>query len=299
MDVVREEQAAFREEMDSFKSKIEQIFEAIQALARREEEARVASTARNDALVQGVALQSGPSVPIPNPVIYGLPLGFVPPPERNHVPPHAHTSGVADGVAVQGPLIVNQLVMPRTDEELQDEFEMQNYNGATPVVIPTAAQDSEAILMCRALAEKLRILEGHNSTRLSALEMCLVPDVVIPPKFKTPEFEKYKGLTCPNVHLKMYCRKMAAYARDDKLMIHCFQDSLTGAFLDWYMQLECSNIHTWDELAEAFAKQYKYNTDMAPNRTQLQSMAQKDNESFKEYAQTLERIGCKGAPAAG
>ncbi|XP_050875214.1 uncharacterized protein LOC127078834 [Lathyrus oleraceus] len=54
---------------------------------------------------------------------------------------------------------------------------MQNYNGATPVAIPIAAKDSEAILMCRALAEKLRILEGHNSTRLSALEMCLVPDV--------------------------------------------------------------------------------------------------------------------------
>lgn len=118
MDVVREEQAAFREEMDSVKSKIEQIFEAIQALARREEEARVAAAARNNALVQGVALQSGPSVPIPNPVIYGLPPGFVPPPERTHVPPPAHTSGVADGVAVQGPPIINQVVMPRTDEEL-------------------------------------------------------------------------------------------------------------------------------------------------------------------------------------
>ncbi|KAI5431114.1 hypothetical protein KIW84_035325 [Lathyrus oleraceus] len=150
MDVVREEQAAFMEEMDSVKSKIEQIFEAIQALARREEEARVAIAARNDALVQGVALQSGHSVPIPNPVIYGLPPGFVPPPERTHVPPPAHTSGVADGVPVQGPPIVNQVDIPRTDEELQDEFEMQNYNGATPVVIPTAAQDSEAILMCPA-----------------------------------------------------------------------------------------------------------------------------------------------------
>ncbi|XP_050889669.1 uncharacterized protein LOC127094956 [Lathyrus oleraceus] len=83
-DMFREEQAAFREEMDSVKIKIEQIFEAIQALARREEDARVAAAVRNDALVQGVALQSGPSVPIPNPVIYGLPPGFVPPPERNH-----------------------------------------------------------------------------------------------------------------------------------------------------------------------------------------------------------------------
>ncbi|XP_050919520.1 uncharacterized protein LOC127137069 [Lathyrus oleraceus] len=250
MDVVREEQAAFKEEMDSIKSKIEQIFEAIQALARREEEARVAAAARNDALVQGVALQSGPSVPIPNPVIYSLLPGFVPPTEITHVPPPVHTSGVADGVAAQGPTIVNQVVIPRTNEELQDEFEMQNYNGATLVVIPTAAKDSEAILMCRDLAEKLRILEGHNSTRLRALEMCLVPDV----------------------------------------------DSLTGASLDWYMQLECSNIHTWVELAEAFAKQYKYNTDMAPNRTQLQSMAQKDSESFKEYAQRWRELAARVHP---
>ncbi|XP_050877310.1 uncharacterized protein LOC127081067 [Lathyrus oleraceus] len=238
MDVVQEEQATFREEMDSVISRIEQIFEAIQALARREEEARVVVAARNDALVQGVLLSS-----------------FVPPPERTHVPPPAHNSGVANGVAAQGPPVVNQVVIPHTDEELQDGFEMQNYNGATPMVIPTTVQDSEDILMYRALAEKLRILEGHNSTRLSALEMCLVPDMVIPKKFKTPEFEKYKGLACPNIHLKMYCRKMVVYAKDDKLMIHCFQDSLTRASLDWYMQLKCNNIHTWDELAEAFAKE--------------------------------------------
>ncbi|XP_050896073.1 uncharacterized protein LOC127102782 [Lathyrus oleraceus] len=173
---------------------------------------------------------------------------------------------------------------------------MKNYNGATPVVVSTTAQDFKAILMCRALAEKLRILEGHNSTRLSALEMCIAPDVVIPPKLKAPKLEKDKGLTCPNVHLKTYCRKLAAYPRDDKLMIHCFQDSLSGASLDWYMQLQCNNIHTWDELAEAFAKKYKYNTDIPPNRTQLQSMDEKDSESFKEYAQHLRELDARAHP---
>lgn len=45
---------------------------------------------------------------------------------------------------------------------------------------------------------------GHNSTSLSSLERQLVPDVVIFPKFKALEFEKYKGLNCPNIHMKMY-----------------------------------------------------------------------------------------------
>jgi hypothetical protein len=77
---------------------------------------------------------------------------------------------------------------------------------------------------------------------------------------------------------------MASYANNDKLMIHCFQDSLAGASLNWYMQLEGNYIHSWRDLANAFIKQYQYNLDMAPSRTQLQSMVKKEGESFKVYA---------------
>lgn len=119
----------------------------------------------------------------------------------------------------------------------------------------------------------MRGMKGNNSTNLGALEMCLVPNVAFPLKFKVLEFEKYKGPSCPNIHLKMYCRKMGAYARDDKLMIYCFQDSLTRASVKWYMQLERNNVGTWDELDDAFAKQYKFNTSITPNHTQLQNMS--------------------------
>ena len=60
-------------------------------------------------------------------------------------------------------------------------------------------------------------------------DLCLVPDMVILPKFKVPEFDKYKGTTCPKSHLKVYCRKMGACAKDEKLLMHFFQESLTGA----------------------------------------------------------------------
>jgi len=80
-------------------------------------------------------------------------------------------------------------------------------------------------------------------------------------------------------------QKMAAYAYDDKLLIHFFQDSLAGAALSWYTHLEASRICSWMDLVYAFLKQYKYNMDIAPDRLQLQNMAKKDSESFKEYAQ--------------
>ncbi|RDX93095.1 hypothetical protein CR513_24688, partial [Mucuna pruriens] len=69
------------------------------------------------------------------------------------------------------------------------------------------------------------------------------------------EFDKYKGSSCPHVHLAMYCRKMAAYTYDDKVLIHCFHYSLIRAALGWYVGLEQGRIKTWRDLAEAFLKQ--------------------------------------------
>ena len=123
-----------------------------------------------------------------------------------------------------------------------------------------------------------------------------MPGVVIPPKFKVPEFDKYKGTSCPETHLHSYCRKMAAYSENEPLLMHFFQGSLTGASLDWYMQLERSHVGTWGELADAFLKHYHYNTAMAPIHTQLQGMVQKSEESFKEYAQRWQELATRIQP---
>ena len=87
-------------------------------------------------------------------------------------------------------------------------------------------------------------------------KLCLVPNVIIPPKFKVPNFDKYKGTTCPKNHLKMYCWKMGVYVKDEKLLIHFFQESLIGAAITWYTNLESSQIHSWKDLVAAFIGQY-------------------------------------------
>ncbi|CAK8567693.1 unnamed protein product [Lathyrus sativus] len=292
MEQIQQEQAAFREELDSMKRKIDQILEAILAARREEEQREAAPVVNNNG--QGQGSTATPLVPIPNP--HGMPLNFNNAAEGNTSQP-IPAPGVTIGAIPQAQPNDVQIPVPHIEDTLMDQYDdVQNYHVAIPIASPVAAQDSEAMKMCRDLAEKLRAMEGHSSNSFSALELCLVPNVVIPPKFKVPEFSKYKGLSCPNIHLKMYCRKMAAYARDEKLMIHCFQDSLSGASLEWYMQLERNSVRTWAELANAFVKQYKYNTDLAPNRTQLQSMTQKDNKSFKEYAQQWRELAARVHP---
>jgi len=83
-------------------------------------------------------------------------------------------------------------------------------------------------------------------------DLCLVPNVVISPKFKVPDFEKYKGNTCPETDLAMYVKKIFAQVGNDELLIHCFQDSLTGAALIWYVVLNKVDIQTFKDLCEAF-----------------------------------------------
>nr|XP_027189418.1 uncharacterized protein LOC113786262 [Cicer arietinum] len=146
------------------------------------------------------------------------------------------------------------------------------------------------------LANQIKAIEGYNVYGLEAFDMCLVPDVTIPAKFKVPDFEKYKGNTCPKNHLTMYCRKMASHAHNDKLLIHFFQDSLSGASLSWYMHLERNQIRSWKDLADAFLKQYRYNVDMAPDRMQLQNSLKNDNEAFKEYAQRWREMASQVEP---
>ena len=79
------------------------------------------------------------------------------------------------------------------------------------------------------------------------------------PKFKVSDFDKYKGTTCPKNHLKIYCRKMGAYAKDEKLLIHLFPESLTGVAITWYTNLEPSRVHSWEDLMVAFVRQHRYN----------------------------------------
>ena len=77
---------------------------------------------------------------------------------------------------------------------------------------------------------------------VDAYKMSLVQDLVLPPKFKVPIFDKYDGTKCPSVHLYMYSRKMTGYTSNDKLLIHCFQDSLSGSVTRWYNLLSQDQI---------------------------------------------------------
>ena len=73
--------------------------------------------------------------------------------------------------------------------------------------------------------------------------------------------------------------------KDEKLLMHFFQESLTGVAITWYTNLEPSQVHSLKDLMVAFIRQHQYNSDMVRYRMQLHNMCKKEHESFEEYAQ--------------
>jgi len=172
---------------------------------------------------------------------------------------------------------------------LQNTLECPQYHPQSHPLHSTMGKNPHAMAEMGKLdhpEERLKAIEGGEDYAFANLEdLFLVPNIITPPKFNVPDFDKYKGTTCPKNHLKMYCRKMGAYTKDEELLIHLFQESLTRVAATWYTNLEPSRVHYWKDLMVAFVRQYQCNPDMAPDRMQLQNMCKKGHKSFKEYTQ--------------
>ncbi|KAA3476499.1 hypothetical protein EPI10_010478 [Gossypium australe] len=76
----------------------------------------------------------------------------------------------------------------------------------------------------------------------------------------------------------------------DLSLIHCFQDSLIRPAAKWYNQLSHAKINSWNDLAQAFMKQYSHVKDMTPDKITLQNIEKKQNESFRQYAQRWREV---------
>jgi len=209
-------------------------------------------------------------------------MGHVPSPILEGEPPRqsdeVHEDHAQGGIDFYPPIPVEGLtpnILPQPNLPAQPIF--LSTEGPPP-----AAEERRKLDL---IEERLRAVEGFGDYSFADMaDLCLVPDVVIPQNSRYLILTSTKG----RLVLRTISRCIVAkwgQSRDEKLLMHFFQDSLAGAAVIWYTNLEASRILTWKDLIIAFLRQYQYNSDMAPDRTQLQNMVKKENETFKEYAQ--------------
>ncbi|XP_050884715.1 uncharacterized protein LOC127087840 [Lathyrus oleraceus] len=203
MDQLEQNQVVMREDMTTMKAQMGQLAEALQALARGQEEMRQANLRAATANLVVVTIPVNPLGGVDTPVV------AQPPPERGQV----YQNGVEPFN-----IPVNGRVHPEIDD-YQYAFFTTRVDSVYGVFGPSLADLERRFRM---MEERFKAMEGPNTFGLDATDMCLVPGVKIPPKFKVPSFEKYQGVTCPKTHIRAFCRKIVAHSDDEKLLMHFF-----------------------------------------------------------------------------
>ncbi|RVW77492.1 hypothetical protein CK203_053449 [Vitis vinifera] len=111
---------------------------------------------------------------------------------------------------------------------------------------------------------------SDGSTVWDDLEGMLVASLQA--KFRMPDIERYTGIGCPRIHLRLYSTMMRAHGLDESQMITLFPLSLSGAAQRWFASLESSRRRTWDDLAQEFLRQFSFNTVVNVSRRELEAL---------------------------
>ncbi|XP_070056848.1 uncharacterized protein [Nicotiana tomentosiformis] len=175
-----------------------------------------------------------------------------------------------------------------TQQEQYHSPEYHSYLFDLPAKIENPARkmaQEEMTQRMKSLEQPLKNMQGLAGKKSVAFkDLCMFPDVRLPLGFKIPKFEKYDGHGDPIAHLKRYCNQLRGAGRNEELLMAYFGESLTGVASEWFMDQETSHWHVWDDMAQAFVKQFQYNIDITLDRNSFSNLKKKPTESFRVYA---------------
>ena len=109
------------------------------------------------------------------------------------------------------------------------------------------------------------------------------PVASLPAKFRMPEIERYTGIGCHRIHLRLYSTVMRVHGLDEAQMVMLFPMSLSGAAQHWFASLDASRRRTWDDLAQEFLRQFAFNTVIDVSRRELEALRQRLEESVTSF----------------
>ena len=216
---MEEENTQLRTELASLREELDKAHDVMTALLAAQEQP-ASSAPETTEPIPTASLDDRFAMPRGYP--YGLPPFFAP-------DTAAGTSGAANGNQIPIPGHASlHTTLPQstvfTDpivHSMPQNTNTDTHRGNSPMTGTMEERMEE-------LARELREIKANRGSDdlVKTHDLCLVPKVDVPKKFKVPEFDRYNGLTCPQNHIIKYVWKMANYSDNDSLMIHCFQDSL-------------------------------------------------------------------------
>ena len=152
---------------------------------------------------------------------------------------------------------------------------------ASPAVVQTTVIDDAHARMDRIEQRMRQLRVSDGSTVWDDLEG--MPVASLPAKFRMPDIERYTGIGCPRIHLRLYSTVMRAHGLDESQMITLFPLSLSGAAQRWFASLESTRRRTWGDLAQEFLRKFSFNTIVDVSRKELKALRQMIDEFVSSF----------------
>ncbi|RVW17920.1 hypothetical protein CK203_115119 [Vitis vinifera] len=137
----------------------------------------------------------------------------------------------------------------RIDGQTQQVPVQEDTQFDTTVPPPPHSQPHRLYLSLHSQTEKLRQMRTSEGA-ITWEDFDGAPVASLPAKFRMPEIERYTGIGCPRIHLRLYSTR-------------------------WFASLEVSRRRTWDDLAQEFLRQFAFNTVIDVSRRELEALRQR------------------------
>ncbi|XP_034708924.1 uncharacterized protein LOC117931969 [Vitis riparia] len=145
-----------------------------------------------------------------------------------------------------------------------------------PPMVPTIedtrlAEQEAKVERLESMMRRIRLQDGG----LTWDDRDGIPAASLPAKFRMPDIERYSGIGCPKIHLRLFSTVMRAHGIDDAQLVALFPMSLSGAAQRWFASVEPSRLRTWGDVAHEFLTQFTFSADIDVSRRELEATRQR------------------------
>ena len=170
------------------------------------------------------------------------------------------------GLIISPPPPLGWTVPQPTRFTLQSQTEV----ALPPVIVPTLILEDPHARMDR-LEQRMKMMRTSNEA-ITWEDFDGTPVASLSSKFGMPEIERYTGIGCPCILVRLYSTVMRAHDLDEAQMIMLFPKSLSGAAHRWFASLDVSRHRTLDDLAQEFLRQFAFNTVIDVSRRKSKAL---------------------------
>ncbi|WMV44896.1 hypothetical protein MTR67_038281 [Solanum verrucosum] len=120
------------------------------------------------------------------------------------------------------------------------------FGSPIDVVRPLQISKQEEMLKkMKSIEQHMKSMQGIGGNKSVAFkDLCMFPNVHLPPGFKTPKFDKYDG----------HGDQLRGAGGKEELLMAYLGESLTGVASEWFIDQEISHWHIWDDMAQDFVR---------------------------------------------